>query len=115
MIQDLNSFYLAQEEPNRSCLLALRSFILNLDSQLSETRKYGVPCFCYGKKALCYLWTDKKTLEPYLLMVEGQRLKHPELEQGNRSRMKIFRVNPNTDLPVDSLQNLLLEALGLYR
>jgi len=23
-------------------------------------------CFCYKKKMFCYLWTDKKTDEPYL-------------------------------------------------
>jgi len=63
----------------------------------------------------CYLWTDKKTEEPYLLMVEGKYLDLPELEQGNRSRMKIFRVNPSKDLPVKNIKKILKAALDLYR
>ena len=46
----------------------------------------------------CYLWTDKKTNDPYLLFVEGQYLDHPKLETGTRKRMKIFRVNPKEDI-----------------
>ncbi len=74
-----------------------------------------MPCFCYKKKMFCYLWTDKKTDEPYLLMVEGKHLNHPELEEGSRSRMKIFRVNPNKDLPIDFIESLLNEALDLNK
>jgi len=61
------------------------------------------------------LWTDKKTEAPYLLMVEGKYLDLPELEQGNRSRMKIFRVNPSKDLPVKNIKKILKAALDLYR
>ncbi|WP_225869621.1 DUF1801 domain-containing protein [Pedobacter psychroterrae] len=104
-----------EEEPNRSCLLALRSIILGQDTNITETIKYGMPCFCYKKKMFCYLWTDKKTREPYMLMVEGKFLDHPQLEIGERSRMKIFRVNPNKDLPVKAIMSILTTALDLYR
>lgn len=63
----------------------------------------------------CYLWTDKKTDEPYILMVEGKHLNHPQLEEGNRSRMKIFRINPNDDLPIETINEVLDTALDLYR
>jgi hypothetical protein len=33
-------------------------------------------------------------------MVEGVKLTHPELEQGDRKRMKIFRVDPNKNMPI---------------
>ena len=115
MLVELDNYYLNKEEPNKSCLLALRSIILKQDEHISETRKYGMPCFCYKKKMFCYLWTDKKTDEPYILMVEGKRLDHPELEAGKRSRMKIFRINPNEDLPIDTIDLILNEALDLYR
>lgn len=115
MTADLQTFYLAHPEPNKSCLLALRDIILAHDPKVSETRKYGMPCFCYGKKAFCYLWTDKKTGEPYLLLVEGKHFDDPELEAGDRSRMKIFRVNANDDLPLDKIKELLNKALDLYR
>lgn len=115
MIDILSDYYLTQEEPQKSCLLTLRSIILKQDGNISETVKYGMPCFCYRKKMFCYLWTDKKTKEPYILMVEGKHLTHPELEQGGRSRMKILRIDPNEDLPIDTIELILNDALDLYR
>lgn len=115
MSEHLQNYYLQKEEPNKSCLLALRSIILNQDTNVTETQKYGMPCFCYKKKMFCYLWTDKKTDEPYLLMVEGNLLNHPELKEGDRKRMKIFSVNPNQDLPIKTIEGILQNALDLYR
>jgi hypothetical protein len=115
MIRELDQFYLNQEEPNKSCLLALRTIILTQDPHVSETRKYGMPCFCYKKKMFCYLWVDKKTDMPYILLVEGKHLDYPELEAGKRSRMKVFKVDPNKDLPIAALEPILGKALDLYR
>ncbi len=115
MVEELQNYYLNKDEPNKSCLLALRSIILDQDTQVTETRKWGMPCFCYKKKMFCYLWTDKKTDEPYILMVEGKYLDHPKLEEGARSRMKIFRVDPNKDLPIKTIESILKKALDLYR
>jgi hypothetical protein len=110
-----DEFYLKKEEPSKSCLLALRHILLELDEAVTETTKYGMPCFCFQSKMFCYLWTDKKTLHPYLLFVEGKHLDHPQLEQGARSRMKIFRINPSEDIPYETLTGLLNQALDLYR
>lgn len=115
MLKAIDNYYLQKQEPHKSCLLALRSIILSLDGQVTETQKYGMPCFCYKNKMFCYLWTDKKTGEPYILMVEGKHLLHPMLEEGERKRMKILRVNPNEDIPVDIITGILNEALDLYR
>ncbi len=115
MPETLQNYYLNKAEPNRSCLLALGQTILAADKDITETIKWGMPCFCYKKKMFCYLWTDKKTDEPYILMVEGKYLDHPELEAGNRSRMKIFRVNPNADIPIKTIHFILQMALDLYR
>jgi hypothetical protein len=115
MVQQLQNYYLNKQEPNKSCLLALRSIILRQDTNVTETQKWGMPCFCYKKRMFCYLWTDKKTDDPYLLMVEGKYLHHPHLEEGNRSRMKIFRVYPYHDLPVKTIESILQKALDLYR
>lgn len=108
-------FYLTKQEPNKSCLLALRGIILKQDENITETKKYGVPCFCYKKKAFVYLWVDKKTTEPYILFVEGTHLNHSDLEIGKRSRMKILRVDSNKDIPIKTLDYLLQTALDLYR
>ena len=115
MLPELEGFYERQEEPNQSCLLALRSLILKQDDQVNETQKWGMPCFCYRKKMFCFLWVDKDTNEPYLLFVEGNYLDHAQLEQGKRSRMKMFRVDPSQDLPLSTITMLLTTALDLYR
>lgn len=110
-----DNFYLTKQEPNKSCLLAMRDMILGYDENITETRKYGMPCFCFKNKMFCYLWVDKKSQEPYFLLVEGHLLDHPELEAGTRSRMKIFRINPNKDLPIASIDLIMNQALDLYR
>ncbi|EZH73890.1 hypothetical protein ATO12_13460 [Aquimarina atlantica] len=110
-----DQFYFEKQEPNKSCLLAMRSIILNQDKDVTETRKYGMPCFCYKGKMFCYVWIDKKTDEPYFLMVEGKHLDHPQLETGDRARMKIFRIDPNKDLPVKTIKLILNQALDVYR
>jgi hypothetical protein len=115
MHEEVSNYYLNKEEPNKSCLLALRSIILEQSPDITETKKYGMPCYCYENKRFCYLWTDKKTDEPYILMVEGKYLDHPELESGSRVRMKILRVNPNKDLPLKTIVTILQDALKLYK
>lgn len=115
MIREVDQYYLSKEEPNKGCLLALRSIILKQDPLITETRKWGMPCFCYQKKMFCYLWTDKKTDEPYILFVEGKYLDHPQLEAGTRTRMKILRIKPNEDLPMHTIEMLLKSALDIYR
>jgi hypothetical protein len=115
MVNKIDDYYLNNKDPNRECLLALRSIILEQDKDVTETQKWGMPCFCYKGKMFCYLWVDKKTKEPYLLLVEGKYLDHPDLEMGNRSRMKIFRVNANEDLPLATINLILNQALDLYR
>ena len=115
MITDHDNYYLNQEEPYKSCLLALKDIILGLDSEITPEWKYGLPFFYYKKKMFCYFWKDKKTQEPYILFAEGNHLNHEHLEAGNRARMKIFRVNPNEDIPIKTLQNILNSALELYR
>lgn len=115
MLKELDQYYLGKDEPVKSCLLALRNIILAQDQKVTETRKYGMPCFCYGKKAFCYLWTDKKTGQPYVLLVEGRLLDHPQLETGDRSRMKIFRVEPGGDFPLETIELILNAALQICR
>ena len=39
----LENYYDQHEEPTKSCLLALRTIILNQDKDVSATWKYGMP------------------------------------------------------------------------
>lgn len=114
-MEELSSFYLDKPEPNKSCLMAMRSIVLGYDADIKETKKYGMPCFCYRGKPFCYLWTDKKSSDPYFLMVDGNKLTHPDLESGDRSRMKILRVNPKEDLPITKINLIMNRALQLCK
>ncbi|RYM34145.1 DUF1801 domain-containing protein [Brumimicrobium glaciale] len=115
MSQEPHNYYLKKEEPNKSCLLVLRDIILEQDENISESLKWNSPCFSYKNKMFCFLMIDKKLKEPYILMVEGARIDFPELDQGTRTRMKVLNIDPNTDLPIDLIENILQSALDLYR
>ncbi|MBL1280980.1 MAG: DUF1801 domain-containing protein [Fluviicola sp.] len=114
MLTPLDNFYAKTEEPLRSTLMALRDIILSQNENLSSSVKYGMPFFSYNKKMFCYLWVDKKTREPYIGVVEGNKINHPSLEQGNRKRMKIFRIDSQKDLPVEKISEVLQLALAFY-
>ncbi len=115
MHDDNHNYYLSKDEVTQSCLLALRDIILKQDEFITESFKWKLPCFSYKNKMFCFLHVDKNTNEPYILFVEGGYLDHSELEKGKRSRMKIFRVNPNIDLPIRKIEELIGDALELYR
>jgi len=108
---EVDDFYLNQEEPNRSCFLSLRDLIRNMHPTITESKKYGMPCFSYRKKTVCYLWKDKHNQEPYILFVEGKLLSHPSLESGDRKRMKILRVNPNADFDAQLIVKLIAQCI----
>jgi Domain of unknown function (DU1801) len=114
MHADLDRYYQGQEEPSRSCLLGLRDLVLSHGLHITEAWKYRMPFFCYRGKMFCYLWTRKESGQPYLGVVEGQRLFHPELIQEDRARMKILLIDPEKALPVRMISTILDEAIALY-
>lgn len=109
----MNNVILKQPEPQRACLLALRDIILASNQNVSETTKYGMPCYLFKGKILCYLWTDKKTKEPYILFADGNKMDHPAIEQGDRARMKILRVDSESDIDANLIGELLELAITL--
>jgi hypothetical protein len=56
---------------------------------------------------------EKKSDEPYFLMVDGNLIDHPSLESGDRKRMKILRVNPNEDLPMKAMKEVMKMSLDI--
>jgi uncharacterized protein DUF1801 len=114
VLRDLDQYYLNKEEPTKSCLQALRDYILNYNESIAEAWKYRMPFFIVKGKMFCYLWTDKKTGLPYMGFVEGSNMDHPLLEQGNRKRMKILRIDPTQDLPIETIDKIMQAAIGLY-
>ena len=111
----LDNFYFQQPEPVKSALLALKEIILRQDSGITNEWKYGMPFFCYKGKMFCYLWIQKGNGWPYIGIVEGKHFSESFLIQEKRSRMKIMLFDPNEDLPLQIIENILQAAINLYR
>jgi len=112
---EADNFYLQQDEPIKSCLLALQAIILSQDKEIVSAWKYEMPFFCFRGKMFCYLWIHKKNKQPYLGIVEGKRFRHPSLVIEKPSRMKIMLFDPNKDLPINTINGILQQAINFYK
>src|SRR6188768_3635687 len=115
MLRPIDNYFLQLDEPAKSCLLFLREYILNQDPKISETWKYGMPVYCYNGKMFCYLWFHKKYQQPYIGIVEGKLITHPDLLMEKRARMKILLLDQTKDLPMKKIKNILKMVLALYK
>ena len=113
MLKPSDNFFLQQDEPVKGCLLALRKIILS-HNNIAEAWKYGMPFYCYHNKMFCYLWVHKKYKQPYLGIVEGNKINHPLLIQEKRARMKIMLIDPEKDIPIKTIESILKKAIALY-
>ncbi|HEY9003080.1 MAG TPA: DUF1801 domain-containing protein [Mucilaginibacter sp.] len=113
-MRDIDLYYLEKEELVKGCLLFLRQHILDFDKGITEAWKYRMPFFCYKGKMFYYLWVHKKNGLPYIGIVEGKRIDHPDLILEDRARMKILLIDPNNDLPMDTINVVLKTALSFY-
>jgi hypothetical protein len=86
-----------------------------MDENITESWKYGMPFFCYNGKMFCYLWVHKKIHQPYIGIVEGKQINHPDLIQEKRARMKILLVNAEKDIPLKKVNGIMKEVLLLYK
>lgn len=110
----LDDFYEGQKEPVKSCLLALRSIILDYHTALEPRWYYRLPCFMYQNQIFCYLWVDKQKLWPYIAIGKGVKIEHPDLIQGNRTFTKLLMIDPDKDIPVEKVHRIFDLAMALY-
>ena len=115
MLRPIDEYFLQQEEPVRSCLQYLRLHILKQDPDITEAWKYRMPFYCYKGKMCCYLWVHKTLHQPYIGIVEGKVIDHPDLVQEKRARMKILLLDPGKDLPIKKINTILNDVLALYK
>ena len=114
IMKPLDNFYFQQSEPVKSCFIALKEIILSQSNGITNELKYGMPFFCYKGKMFCYLWYHKTYKMPYIGIVEGKLFDHPYLIQEKRSRMKIMLLNPEEDLPLPVISEILQKAIRFY-
>jgi hypothetical protein len=113
-MRDTDAFFDQQDEPAKSCLFALRNIVLGYNEHMTEHWKYRMPCYSYKAKMFCYLWIDKKSKWPYVLIVEGKNMNHPSLESGNRSRMKRLMIDPEKDIPAKTIKSIFKTLISYY-
>ena len=114
-MKPIDNFYLQFDEAVNATLQSMKNIILSYNEEITATWKYGMPFFCYREKMLCYLWYHKKYKQPYLGIVEGNRLDEPYLIQENRSRMKIMLLDPTKNLPIKQIKTVLDKAIKLSK
>jgi hypothetical protein len=115
MLRPIDNYFLQKEEPIKSCLQFLREYILKQDKNITEAWRYGGPFYYYNGKMFCYLWVHKKFKQPYIGIVEGKKINHPDLISEKRVRIKILLVDANEDIPVKKINSIFKEVLQLYK
>ncbi|MEN8839390.1 MAG: DUF1801 domain-containing protein [Flavobacteriales bacterium] len=108
---DIEEFYAAMKEPNKSCFLFLKHFILKQDSLMEEKWKWKLPFFYYNKKPFCYLWVNKETNLPYVCFVRSLHINRPEMLLEGRKKMKSLTIDPREDIDIDLLSSIIKESL----
>jgi hypothetical protein len=71
-------------------------------------------CLFFATAIRCFVTCGytKSIKQPYLGLVEGKRIHHPELIIEKRARMKIMLFNPAQDLPIETINDVLQQALS---
>lgn len=115
MLRPIDNWFLQKDEPLKTCLQFLRMHILKQDAAITEEWQYGMPFYCYNGKRFCYLWVHKKHGQPYIGIVDGKRIDHPDLLVEKRARMKILLLDASKNMPVGKINMILREVLKLYK
>ena len=115
MLRPIDNWFLQKDEPVKSCLQFLRDHILAFDETVTEKWSYGMPFYYFGDNRFCYLWVHKKLLKPYIGIVDGKKIDHPDLLMEERARMKIFLIDPAKNIPVKKIDSILKEVIKLYK
>jgi hypothetical protein len=111
MLRPVDHYFLSRDEPVRTCLQFLREYILRSNIHMAECWKYGMPFYDDHGKRICYHWVDKKSRQPYLGVVGGNKINVPALLQGKRRRMKIFPVDPDKDIPARKIKAIFGQVM----
>lgn len=112
---ELEQFYESQPPELREVYLALRQIILQQDENITPEWKYKLPFFYYKGKMLCYLWFHKSFKMPYISIMDANLLHDDRLLMEDRKRAGILLIDPNEDLPIDMITEILQNTLDLFR
>lgn len=103
----IQEYFFRIKEPEQSALLYLRKSILDSDPLITETFSFQLPFLKYRGKMLCFFYFSKKYKQHYLSFYHGDRLDEPELLSEGRKKFKILLIDPEKDLPMELIFEIL--------
>ena len=112
MLNPLENYFAKQPEPQQSCMLFLRKWLMG--QGLEEQYKYMTAMYYFKGKPLCYLSVSSKEKNLYVGFIKGHLMKHPKLEKEGRKQIKAIYLDPEKDLPVKTLGEIVKMAKKLY-
>jgi hypothetical protein len=112
MLNPLENYFLKQREPHQSCMLYLRKWLAA--QELEEQYKYLTAMYYFKGKPFCYMSVRTKDSQLYLGFMKGYLMKHPELKKEGRTQVKVIYLDPEKDLPIQTLQEIIKAAKKLY-
>ncbi len=112
MLNPIENYFLQQPEPHQSCMIYLRGWLR--EQELEELYKFSTAFYHYKGKMFCYMGVSAKQKKLYLGFVKGYKLKHPSLKKEGRKQIKVFYINPEKDLPIKTLKQIIFEAKKIY-
>ena len=114
-MNELDRFYLQLDELHQRCLQFLRQHILNFDKYITEAWKFNMPFFLYKGNRFCYFRMDQRSGNYYMGFNDGKWVDHPALTFEKRSRIKIYMIEPEKDIPADTIDSILKTAISLLK
>lgn len=115
MQEQIDNYFYSLNEPQKSCLLFLRRFILDHSDKITESRKFNTPFYYYNLKWLAFISYHPQTKIIYVAFVNGYLIDHPKLVSEKRKKQKIIYIDPEKDVDVRSLKKILNNACKLYK
>lgn len=112
MLNPIDNYFEQKNEPIKSCLQYLRLLLTGYEG-VTEHWKYGMPFYYHKGKMFCYIWIHKKIHQPYIGLVDGNKIDHEDLLQEKRARMKILLVNHLEDIQEEKIISVLKQAFAL--
>lgn len=109
-LRPVDLYFESLPEPNAGCLQAIRAYILAIHPDITEEWKYKMPFYYYRKKMFCYIRVMNGTNMPYIGIANGHAIQHVSLIQEDRKRMKVLPLDPSKDLPLKTIDDILLQA-----
>ncbi|MBR09793.1 MAG: hypothetical protein CMP48_19165 [Rickettsiales bacterium] len=109
----LEAYFDEKPEPLKGTLAALKQIIMSSDSRIEIAFKYRTAFFCIANKNVCYLSINTKG-QLYIGFILGYKLQHSSLAVEGRKQIKVYYVDPNEDINLEELQEILHEVVALY-